>query len=101
MLVRTRWLFRDLTGNTLCAMNLYLHGASTAESPIERADTLATRAGVSRKAVIAIEGDESDTMDYRRSKCWLSLSLGHCRRFFVVRRAASPWVDRRFAPNGN
>jgi transcriptional regulator with XRE-family HTH domain len=28
--------------------------------------TLAARAGVSRKAVIAIEGDESNTMDYRR-----------------------------------
>ena len=28
--------------------------------------TLAKRAGVSRKAVIAIEGDESETMDYRR-----------------------------------
>ena len=28
--------------------------------------TIAQRAGVSRKAVISIEGDESDTMDYRR-----------------------------------
>jgi DNA-binding XRE family transcriptional regulator len=28
--------------------------------------TLAEQAGVSRKAVIAIEGDESDSMDYRR-----------------------------------
>ena len=28
--------------------------------------TLAKRAGVSRKAVIAIEGDESERMDYRR-----------------------------------
>ena len=28
--------------------------------------TLAQRAGVSRKAVIAIEGDESEIMDYRR-----------------------------------
>ena len=30
--------------------------------------TLAAAAGVSRKAVISLEGDESDTMDYRRLK---------------------------------
>jgi DNA-binding XRE family transcriptional regulator len=29
-------------------------------------ETLAAAAGVSRKAVISVEGDESETMDYRR-----------------------------------
>ncbi len=29
-------------------------------------ETLAAAAGVSRKAVISLEGDESETMDYRR-----------------------------------
>jgi transcriptional regulator with XRE-family HTH domain len=29
-------------------------------------ETLAIAAGVSRKAVISLEGDESETMDYRR-----------------------------------
>lgn len=36
----------------LCAMNLYLHGAATAESPIERADALNTRGDAHYRVVL-------------------------------------------------